>query len=95
VFLTLKSAEDTATTKIPAWMPFLRGRTLDQARDVAQVEDANFHDLRAASATDADEQGMDSQALLGHTTESSHRRYLRSKKVPVAQPVPGRKTAKK
>lgn len=34
-FLTLKSAEDTATTKIPAWMPFLRGRTLDQARDVA------------------------------------------------------------
>ena len=35
MFLTLKSAEDTATTKIPAWMPFLRGRTLDQARDVA------------------------------------------------------------
>lgn len=66
-----------------------------RACDAAQVDDANFHDLRAASATDADEQGMDSQALLGHTTESSHRRYLRSKKVPVAQPVPGRNVAKK
>lgn len=66
-----------------------------RACDAAKVEDANFHDLRAAAATDASEQGMDSRALLGHTTESSHKRYLRSKKVPIAQPVPSRKSARK
>lgn len=52
----------------------------------AQVEDANFHDIRAAAATDAKAQGLDSRTLLGHTTESSHNRYLRSKEVPVAKP---------
>lgn len=60
----------------------------------AQVENAHFHDIRAASATDAKAAGMDSKTLLGHTTESSHNRYLRSKTVPVAQPVPARKNAK-
>ena len=58
----------------------------------AKVEDANFHDIRAATATDADEAGMDSKTLLGHTTESSHIRYLRSKKVKVATPMPARKS---
>lgn len=62
-----------------------------RACEKAKVEGANFHDLRAASATDAKAQGLDSRALLGHTTESSHNRYLRSKEVPVAQPVPARK----
>lgn len=60
----------------------------------AGIKDANFHDIRAASATDAKAAGMDSKALLGHTTESSHNRYLRSKVVPVAQPVPARKAKK-
>lgn len=63
-----------------------------RACKAAKVEDANFHDIRAASATDAKAQGIDSRALLGHTTESSHNRYLRSKEVPVAQPVPARKS---
>lgn len=34
-FLGLKSASDTAATKIPPWLPFFRGRSLEQARDVA------------------------------------------------------------
>lgn len=34
-YLKLKSAKDIATDLIPPWMPFLRGRTLEQARDVA------------------------------------------------------------
>lgn len=61
----------------------------------AGVEDAHFHDIRAASATDARKQGMDSKTLLGHTTDSSHNRYLRSKEVPVATPVPARKKTPK
>lgn len=62
-----------------------------RACEAAHVEDVHFHDIRAASATDASAAGLDSKTLLGHTTESSHRRYLRSKVVPVAQPVPARK----
>jgi integrase len=58
----------------------------------AKVEDAHFHDIRAAAATDAKAQGLDSRALLGHTTESSHNRYLRSKETPVAKPVRARKS---
>lgn len=53
---------------------------------------AHFHDIRANAATEADEAGMDSRALLGHTTESSHNRYLRSKKVKKATPLPAKKT---
>lgn len=62
-----------------------------RACKAADVKDAHFHDIRAASATDAKAQGIDSRALLGHTTESSHNRYLRSKEIPTAQPVPARK----
>lgn len=58
----------------------------------AKVENAHFHDIRAASATDAKSYGLDSKTLLGHTTDSSHNRYLRSKEVPVATPVPARKS---
>ena len=51
---------------------------------------AHFHDIRANSATDADDAGMDSRTLLGHTTESSHQRYLRSKKIKQASPLPAK-----
>lgn len=63
-----------------------------RACTAAKVEDAHFHDIRAAAATDAKAQGLDSRTLLGHTTESSHNRYLRSKETPVATPVPVRKS---
>ncbi|MEN3113105.1 tyrosine-type recombinase/integrase [Uliginosibacterium paludis] len=63
-----------------------------KACKAAGVEDAHFHDIRAASATDAKKQGLDSRKLLGHTTESSHNRYLRDKETPVATPVPARKS---
>lgn len=62
-----------------------------RACEAAKVEDAHFHDIRAAAATDAKQQGLDSKTLLGHKTETSHNRYLRSKTVPVAQPVPARR----
>lgn len=63
-----------------------------RACEAAKVRGAHFHDIRAGTATDADEAGMDSKGLLGHTTESSHQRYLRSKKVKKVMPVPARKS---
>lgn len=62
------------------------------ACDKAEVQDANFHDIRAAAATDAKAQGLDSKTLLGHTTDSSHNRYLRSKETKVATPNRARKS---
>lgn len=59
----------------------------DRARTAAGITDANIHDLRAKSGTDAKKQGLDSKKLLGHTTDQSHNRYLRDKEIPVAQPV--------
>lgn len=52
----------------------------------------HFHDIRAGTATEADEAGADGRGLLGHTTESSHNRYLRSKKVKKVAPIPARKS---
>lgn len=49
----------------------------------AGVEDANLHDLRAMSGTDASAQGIDAQQLLGHTDAATTRLYLRDKIVPV------------
>jgi len=60
----------------------------------AGVENAKFHDLRAAAGTDAKESGRDSKTLLGHTTETAHNKYLRSKTVKIASPNPGRKMSK-
>lgn len=51
---------------------------------LAGVPDARPHDLRAMAATMADEQGLDAKRLLGHKSEATTQRYLRSKKVPVA-----------
>lgn len=63
-------------------------RTLwERATLAAGIEDAHIHDIRAKAATDAKAQGLDSKTLLGHATDSAHARYLRSKEIPVAQPV--------
>lgn len=63
-----------------------------KACEAAKVENAHFHDIRAAAATDAKAQGLDSKALLGHTTDSSHNRYLRSKETKVATPNRARRS---
>lgn len=63
----------------------------NKACRAAKVENAHFHDIRAAATTDAKASGLDSRALLGHTTESSHNRYLRSKETKVAAPNKARK----
>jgi integrase len=63
----------------------INGWWLKACRD-AGVEDARFHDLRAAAGTDAYDEGRDSKTLLGHKTESSHNKYLRSRRIKVATP---------
>jgi len=50
-------------------------------------ESFHWHDIRAKSATDAEEQGLNAQHLLGHTTPEQTRVYLRSKRVTKATPV--------
>lgn len=45
----------------------------------AGVKDANIHDLRAMSGTEAEQQGLDPQKLLGHADASMTRRYLRDR----------------
>lgn len=47
------------------------------------IENAQARDLRAVSATEAQEQGLDPQKLLGHTTEAMTRKYLRGRKTAV------------
>jgi len=58
-----------------------------EACQKANVPDARIHDLRAAAGTDANAAGQDSKALLGHKSDSSHQRYMRSKVVPLVDPV--------
>lgn len=49
----------------------------------AGIDDANIHDLRAMSGTEAEQQGLDPQRLLGHKDASMTRRYLRDRCVKV------------
>lgn len=47
------------------------------------VENAQARDLRAVAGTEAEEQGLNPQKLLGHTSEGTTRKYLRGRKVRV------------
>jgi integrase len=58
----------------------------ERAIKAAKVGDIHMHDIRAMSGTDADAQGIDAQALLGHKDRRTTAIYLRDKTVPV---VPG------
>ena len=51
----------------------------------AGVENVTIHDLRAMSASDAKQQGLDAQILLGHTSGKMTERYLRDRELKVAQ----------
>jgi integrase len=53
-----------------------------EACAAAGVENAQLRDLRAMSGTDAKRQGLDPQALLGHTTPKTTEVYLRGKEIP-------------
>jgi len=53
---------------------------------LAQVEDANFHDIRGKAATDAKREGLDYQALLGHSTKAMSDRYIKLEDAQVVEP---------
>jgi integrase len=60
----------------------ITGRRLQEAfataRDAASVErDTRFHDIRGMSATTAEEEGLDYQAMLGHTSKKMSDRYIK------------------
>lgn len=57
-----------------------------QACELAKVEDANFHDIRGKAATDAKREGLDYQALLGHSTKAMSDRYIKLEDAQVVEP---------
>lgn len=58
-------------------------RQWQAACKAAKVENANIHDLRAMSGTEADRQGINATALLGHSDPKMTRRYLRDRSAKV------------
>lgn len=58
-------------------------RHFKAATHAAGIKDVTLHDLRAMSGTDADNQGMDPTALLGHTDRRTTQIYLRDKSAKV------------
>ena len=54
------------------------------ACEAAGVSNAQLRDLRAMSLTEADSEGKNSTTLAGHSSPSMTKRYLRSKKISVA-----------
>lgn len=53
----------------------------------ACVTDAQFRDVRAMAAKAAKADGLDYQALLGHTTRAMSDRYIKGRQVVKAEPV--------
>lgn len=51
-----------------------------RARKAAGVKDAQFRDIRAKSATDAEEAGLNATLLLGHSSAKTTQGYLRKRR---------------
>jgi integrase len=65
-------------------------RAWQAARAAAGVEDIQFRDIRAKSATEAERRGQDYQKLLGHTSAAMSERYLRGRRVERVEPLKGK-----
>jgi len=75
----IKGIESRKQAYRPIW------RDWRAACKAAGVADANIHDMRAMSGTEANEQGRNAQALLGHASERMTRQYLRARERPLVQ----------
>jgi integrase len=51
----------------------------------AGVDNAHIHDLRAKSLTDANRQGLDAQALAGHTNRKMTDHYVKQRTIPLVK----------
>jgi integrase len=58
----------------------------ERATAKAGIADAHFHDIRAKAATDGKQEGIDYQALLGHTTKAMSDRYLKLETAQLVEP---------
>lgn len=58
----------------------------ERATEKAGIEDAHFHDIRAKAATDGKHEGIDYQALLGHSTKAMSDRYVKIETAQVVEP---------
>src|SRR5690606_39164377 len=54
-------------------------RTFKTAARSVGIDDVTLHDLRAMAGTEADRQGVDPTALLGHTDRRTTQIYLRDR----------------
>lgn len=63
------------------------GNAWRAARDAAGVADAQFRDIRAKAATDAEAAGLDYQAMLGHASKAMSDRYVKAMRTIRAQPL--------
>jgi integrase len=61
------------------------GEYFTEAARLAGIVDARPNDLRAKSGSDAENQGVDPTALLGHDSPNTTKRYLRNRKAKVVQ----------
>lgn len=59
----------------------------NKATTAAGIADANFHDIRGKSATDAKRDGADYQALLGHTTKAMSDKYIKIETAQLVEPM--------
>jgi integrase len=53
----------------------------------AEVEGAQFRDIRSKAGTDAENEGQDHQAILGHTTRAMSDTYVKRFKVQKVEPL--------
>jgi integrase len=51
-----------------------------KAREAGKVADTRFHDIRGKAATDAADEGMDYQAMLGHTSKKMSDDYVKTRR---------------
>jgi integrase len=58
-----------------------------RAAKAAKVADAHFHDIRGKAATDAKRDGLDYQAMLGHSTKRMSDRYIHGKESVRVEPM--------
>lgn len=63
----------------PVW------RDWQNACEAAGVADSRLHDLRAMAGTEANREGKNAQALLGHASARMTAQYLRDRDVPIVQ----------
>lgn len=59
----------------------------ERATTRAGVANAHFHDIRGKAATDGKRDGIDYQALLGHSTKAMSDRYIKLEEAQVVEPM--------